>query len=243
MLFRSQPIIDVATGRMHKAEALLRWDHPTRGAVAPEEFIAVAEETGLIVPIGDWVFHEAARWAARWSAISPNFQVTVNVSPVQFRAEAAASRESWIARLGEGIMPRHAMAIEITEGLLLNAEGDVTGTLESLRKAGLEIAVDDFGTGYSALAYLQRFEINLLKIDRAFVRSLEKQSNNAALCEAIIVMAHALHLRVVAEGVETPEQEQALKRSGCDSMQGFWFSRPIPPEQLEAILRHGAQGR
>jgi len=211
--------------------------------VAPEEFIHLAEETGLIVPIGDWVFHEAARWAERWSRVIPGFQVTVNVSPVQFRAEAAASRESWIQRLGDGSIPRGTIVIEITEGLVLNADSDVTGTLKAMRQAGIEIAVDDFGTGYSSLAYLYRLEIDLLKIDQGFVASLEDRSNNAALCEAIIVMSHKLGLKVVAEGVETRSQADLLTRAGCDCMQGFLFSRPIPPEQLEAILRHGAQGR
>ncbi|MFM7809658.1 MAG: putative bifunctional diguanylate cyclase/phosphodiesterase, partial [Planctomycetota bacterium] len=238
-----QPVIDVATGHIHKAEALVRWDHPTRGVVAPEEFIRIAEETGLIVPIGDWVFHEAARWAARWAAIVPGFQVTVNVSPVQFRTEAAATRESWVARMEAGNMPRHAMAIEITEGLLLHADGDVTGTLAELRRAGIEIAVDDFGTGYSSLAYRHRFDVDLLKIDQSFVASIETEPSDAVLCEAIVAMSHKLGLKVVAEGVETQRQAELLTRLGCDSMQGFLFSRPIPPEQLEAILRHGAQGR
>lgn len=238
-----QPVINVSTGRIHKAEALLRWDHPTRGVVEPEQFIRIAEERGMIVQIGDWVFHEAARWAERWSAIVPGFQVTVNVSPRQFRAEAAASRESWIARMESGAMPRNAMAIEITEGLLLHAEGDVTGTLASLRRGGIEIAVDDFGTGYSSLAYLHRFNVDLLKIDQSFVASIETEPSDAVLCEAIVAMSHKLGLRVVAEGVETQRQAELLTRLGCDSMQGFLFSRPIPPEQLEAILKHGALGR
>jgi EAL domain-containing protein (putative c-di-GMP-specific phosphodiesterase class I) len=162
---------------------------------------------------------------------------------VQFRPEAAASRESWIARVGDGSMPPGTMVLEITEGLLLNADGDITGTLAGLRQAGVRVAVDDFGTGYSSLAYLHRFEVDMLKIDQAFVASLDKSSNDAALCEAIIVMAHKLRLKVVAEGVETQVQSDLLAKAGCDSMQGFLFSRPIPPEQLEAILRHGAQGR
>ncbi len=238
-----QPIVDVATGHIHKAEALLRWDHPVRGPVEPEQFIGVAEETGLIVQIGDWVFHEAAKWAARWSGIIPGFQVSVNVSPVQFRSEAAASRDSWLARVGDGSMPRHTMVAEITEGLLLQADGDMTGTLARLREAGIQIAVDDFGTGYSSLAYLHRYETDLLKIDRAFVTAMETRSSDATLCEAIIVMAHTLGLKVVAEGVETRAQADLLAKAGCDSMQGFLFHRPISPEQLEAILRHGAVGR
>ncbi len=242
-LLHFQPVVDAATGHIHKAEALVRWDHPARGTVGPEEFIRIAEETGLIVPIGDWVFREATRWAARWSAIIPGFQVTVNVSPVQFRAEAAASRASWIECVSGSSLSPHAMVIEITEGLLLQADAEVTDTLKHLRQAGIGIAVDDFGTGYSSLAYLHRFDIDLLKIDQAFVASLQTQASNGALCEAIIVMAHKLGLKVVAEGVETQVQADLLSSAGCDSMQGFLFSRPLPPEQLEAILRHGAVGR
>lgn len=238
-----QPIVDVATGHIHKAEALVRWDHPVRGAIQPEEFIPMAEETGLIVQLGDWVFHEAARWAERWAALIPGFQVSVNVSPVQFRAEAAGSRASWIARARDPLMPRHSLVIEITEGLILHTDVDVMSVLASLRAAGIEVAIDDFGTGYSSLAYLHRFDVDLLKIDQAFVASLDKDGGETALCEAIIVMAHKLGVKVVAEGVETQRQADLLAGAGCDSMQGYLYSRPIPPEQLEAILRHGAHGR
>ena len=238
-----QPIVDVATGHIHKAEALVRWDHPVRGIIQPEEFIPMAEETGLIVPLGDWVFHEAARWAVRWAALVPGFQVSVNVSPVQFRPEAADSRESWIARACDPSMPRHSLMIEITEGLILHTDVDVMAVLASLRAAGIEVGIDDFGTGYSSLAYLHRFDVDLLKIDQAFVASLDKDGRETALCEAIIVMAHKLGVKVVAEGVETQMQADLLARAGCDSMQGFLYSRPLPPEQFEAILRHGAHGR
>lgn len=238
-----QPIVDVATGHIHKAEALVRWDHPLRGVIQPEEFIPMAEETGLIVQLGDWVFHEAARWAERWAALIPGFQVSVNVSPVQFRAEAAGSRASWIARARDPLMPRHSLVIEITEGLILHTDVDVMSVLASLRAVGIEVAIDDFGTGYSSLAYLHRFDVDLLKIDQAFVASLDKDGGETALCEAIIVMAHKLGVKVVAEGVETQRQADLLAGAGCDSMQGYLYSRPIPPEQLEAILRHGAHGR
>ena len=238
-----QPIIDVATGHIHKAEALVRWEHPTRGVIEPDQFIHLAEETGMIVPIGDWVFHEAAKWAARWMSIIPGFQVSVNVSPVQFRPEGAASRESWVARARKGDLPANTLVVEITEGVLLQPEVDPTRVLASLRGAGIDVAVDDFGTGYSSLAYLNRYEIDLLKIDKAFVTALASPSDDCSLCEAIIVMAHKLGLKVVAEGVETQVQADLLAAAGCDSMQGFLFSRPIPPEQLEAILRHGAMGR
>ena len=238
-----QPIVDVTTGHIHKAEALLRWDHPERGVIEPEHFIPIAEETGLIVQLGDWVFHEAARWAARWAALIPGFQVSVNVSPVQFRSEAAGSRESWIARARDPSMPRRSLVIEITEGLILHSDVDALSVLASLRDAGIEVAIDDFGTGYSSLAYLHRFDVDLLKIDQAFVSSLDKDESETALCEAIIVMAHKLGVKVVAEGVESQQQADLLARAGCDSMQGYLYSRPIPPEQLEAILRHGAHGR
>jgi diguanylate cyclase (GGDEF)-like protein/PAS domain S-box-containing protein len=238
-----QPIIDVATGHIHKAEALVRWDHPVRSVVDPEDFIPMAEETGLIVQLGDWVFHEASRWAARWASLIPGFQVSVNVSPVQFRPEAAESRASWIARAKDPSMPDRCLVIEITEGLILHTDVDVMSVLDSLRQAGIEVAIDDFGTGYSSLAYLHRFNVDLLKIDQAFVASLDAEGAETSLCEAIIVMAHKLGVKVVAEGVETKHQADLLTRAGCDSMQGFLYSRPIPPEQLEAILRHGAHGR
>jgi EAL domain-containing protein (putative c-di-GMP-specific phosphodiesterase class I) len=167
----------------------------------------------------------------------------VNVSPVQFRAEAAESRASWIARARDPAMPRQTLVIEITEGLILHTDVDVMSVLASLRAAGIEVAIDDFGTGYSSLAYLHRFDVDLLKIDQAFVASLDKDGGETALCEAIIVMAHKLGVKVVAEGVETQRQADLLAGAGCDSMQGYLYSRPIPPEQLEAILRHGAHGR
>ena len=243
LLLHFQPIVDARSGHIHKAEALIRWVHPDRGIIEPEVFIPLAEETGLIVAIGDWVFHEAARWLVRWQSIIPEFQVTVNASPVQFRPEGAASRESWIARVTRSGLRRQSMVVEITEGVLLQPEVDPTAVLGALRAAGISVAVDDFGTGYSSLAYLNRYQVDLLKIDKGFVSSLASPEDDCSLCEAIIVMAHKLGLQVVAEGVETQVQADLLSRAGCDSMQGFLFSRPIPPEQLEAILRHGAAGR
>lgn len=236
-----QPIVDPHTGHIRKAEALLRWDHPTDGIILPGDFIPLAEETGLIVPIGDWVFREAARWAARWNTLVPGgFQVSVNASPVQFRAEAASIQRDWITFLRSHDIPGSSMVIEITEGLLLNADADVSQILLALRMAGIQMAIDDFGTGYSSLAYLNKFDIEFLKIDQSFISALSAAPADRALCEAIIVMAHKLGLQVIAEGVETSEQRQLLRDAQCNFLQGYLLSRPIPPEQLEAILKHGA---
>ncbi|MCE2874241.1 MAG: EAL domain-containing protein, partial [Planctomycetaceae bacterium] len=159
-----QPIVDATSGHICKAEALLRWDHPNHGVVLPGDFIPLAEETGMIVPIGDWVFREAARWASRWNRLVPGgFQISVNASPVQFRPEAAATLRDWITFLHNHDIPGSCMVIEITEGLLLNADADVSQILLALRMAGIQMAIDDFGTGYSSLAYLNKFDIEFLK--------------------------------------------------------------------------------
>ena len=239
-----QPMMDMATGHIRMAEALVRWDHPTRGIIMPMDFIPLAEETGLILQIGDWVFHEAARWASRWNELfSGGFQVCVNTSPVQFRAESAASQIKWIEHLQSHNIPGKCMVVEVTEGVLLNADGDSLKMLANLRNANIQIAIDDFGTGYSSLAYLTKFDIEYLKIDKQFIHSLSKDVRDTALCEAIIVMAHKLGLQVIGEGVEHHLQDEILDKAGCDFVQGYLYSRPIPAEQLDAILRHGAMGR
>ena len=239
-----QPMMDMATGHIRMAEALVRWDHPTRGIIMPMDFIPLAEETGQIVQIGDWVFHEAARWASRWNELLPGgFQVCVNTSPVQFRAEGAASQIKWIEHLQSHNIPGKCVVVEITEGVLLNADEDSLKMLANLRNANIQIAIDDFGTGYSSLAYLTKFDIEYLKIDKSFINSLSKDVRDTALCEAIIVMAHKLGLQVMAEGVENHLQDEMLDKAGCDFVQGYLYSRPILAEQLDAILRHGAMGR
>ncbi|NDP47970.1 MAG: EAL domain-containing protein [Sulfuriferula multivorans] len=231
-----QPIVDLVTGEVHKAEALIRWQHPKRGLVSPAEFIPLAEETGLIVPIGDWVFREAARQAQRLRSLHyPAFQISVNKSPKQFR-ESDASITAWFDYLNELGLPGDSITIEITEGLLLNAVTDVTSKLALYRKAGIQIAIDDFGTGYSSLSYLKRFHIDYLKIDQSFVREIEADPNDLALSQAIIVMAHALGIKVIAEGVETANQLKLLTDAGCDYAQGFFFSKAIPADQFEALL-------
>jgi diguanylate cyclase (GGDEF)-like protein/PAS domain S-box-containing protein len=232
-----QPIVELATGRIRKAEALLRWTHPARGMVSPMDFVPLAEHSGLIIPIGEWVFREAARWAKRWHEMLPGgFQVSVNESPVQFRAEGANHRETWRELLRDLQVPGESMVVEITEGILLNAEAEIENRLLAFRDEHVQVAIDDFGTGYSALGYLKKFHIDYVKIDRSFVRDLATDADDLALAEAIVVMAHKLGLKVIAEGVETDEQRALLLGIGCEYGQGFLFARPMPPEQLEQLL-------
>ena len=230
-----QPIMDISSNRIVKAETLLRWKHPERGMVSPMEFIPLAEETGLILEIGDWVFREAARWASLWTKRHPDLEIGVNMSPLQFKS-GAGSINAWLEHLRQLGLSGRNVAIEITESLLLDADSEVTGRLNEFRNADIRVAIDDFGTGYSALSYLKKFHIDYLKIDRAFVRNLASDSSDMALSEAIIVMAHKLGLKVIAEGVETVEQRDLLLQAGCDYAQGYLFSKPIPPEEFEARL-------
>ncbi|QYK00456.1 EAL domain-containing protein [Shewanella psychrotolerans] len=230
-----QPIIDMENGQVHKAEALIRWNHPERGMVSPGEFIPVAEETGLINDIGNWVFEKAAQQSARWrSEFGVEIQISINKSPVQFRDEGDVF-VSWLALLRHLDLSSNAICVEITEGLLLDASMGVTDKLLAYRDAGIQVSLDDFGTGYSSLAYLKKFDIDYLKIDQSFTRNLESDSDGVALCEAIIVMAHKLGIKVIAEGVETRYQQQILADAGCDFGQGYLFSKPMPLAEFEAL--------
>lgn len=231
-----QPIIELASGRVTKAEALLRWHHPERGAVPPDQFIPIAESTGLIAEIGDWVFRRAAAQVCRWrTQVHPQFQVSVNRSPAQFRGDGAG-RASWADILEALGLPGSSIAVEITEGLLLDASEAVSAQLLAFRDAGIAVSLDDFGTGYSSLSYLQQLDIDYLKIDRSFVHALGEDGSGRPLCKAMIVMAHELGLKVVAEGVETAEQHDWLRQAGCDYAQGYHFARPMPAEAFEAFL-------
>ncbi|QQX79135.1 EAL domain-containing protein [Shewanella sp. KX20019] len=228
-----QPIVCLADNQSIKAEALIRWNHPKRGLVSPIEFISVAEETGLIVEIGDWVFQQAARQCALWrDRFGVEVQISINKSPVQFRDEGD-SFESWISLLKTLKLSRNSICIEITEGLLLDSNETIFHKLDQYRAAGMQISLDDFGTGYSSLAYLKKFDIDFLKIDQSFTRNIDSSSDDFTLCEAIIVMAHKLGMKVIAEGVETDYQRQVLADAGCDYGQGYLFSRPVPAEQFE----------
>jgi diguanylate cyclase (GGDEF)-like protein len=232
-----QPIVTLANGAIHKAEALIRWQHPVRGVICPTEFISVAEGTGMIVEIGDWVFREAASQAARWRASHyAKFQISINVSPVQFGYKGA-NFKAWLEYMQELGLPGQSVVVEITEGLLMDAHASVTGQLLAFRDAGIRVSLDDFGTGYSSLSYLKKFHIDYLKIDQSFVHALESDSNDMALCEAIIVMAHKLGLKVIAEGVETEGQRNLLAAAGCDYGQGYLFSKPISSEEFETLLK------
>ncbi|MBS3935916.1 MAG: EAL domain-containing protein [Sulfuritalea sp.] len=233
-----QPIVELATGRIIKAEALLRWRHPTQGVIGPAQFIPIAEETGLINEIGDWVFRESARTAKRWfDAGLPDagddglIQISVNRSPRQFFSSNA--HETWVDYLREIGLPAKCIAIEITEGLLLDDRPEVAEKLKRFRAAGFRISLDDFGTGYSAMSYLKKFPLDFLKIDQSFVRDMAIDRGDQAIVEAIIVMAHKLGLKVIAEGVETVEQCEMLKAAGCDYGQGYLFARPMPAAEMK----------
>jgi diguanylate cyclase (GGDEF)-like protein len=231
-----QPIIELASGAIHKAEALIRWDHPTRGLISPAAFIPIAESSGLIVDIGDWVFQQATAQVRAWrQSLSPQFQISVNKSPVQFHHDGVG-RTPWADQLQAQGLTGDCIVVEITEGLLLNTSSNVAATLLALRDAGIRVSLDDFGTGYSSLSYLQKFDIDLIKIDQSFVRNLSPGSTDLALCKAIIAMAHALGIQVIAEGVETAQQRDLLASVGCDYVQGFLYARPMPAPDFEAFM-------
>ncbi|MCW8918731.1 MAG: EAL domain-containing protein [Gammaproteobacteria bacterium] len=238
-----QPIVELATGRITKAEALLRWQHPQMGIVSPAQFIPLAEETGLIVGIGDWVFREATRQVEQWNSLyNADLQISVNVSPVQLSRAFGSPYQAWFDYLRELGLPGENVVIEITEGLLLDADPEVTGKLLEFRDAGIQAAIDDFGTGYSSLSYLKKFDIDYLKIDQSFVRNLVSDANDMALSEAIIVMAHKLGLKVIAEGVETEAQRQLLAAADCDYVQGYLLSRPVSADEFTQLLKTQAGG-
>ena len=235
-----QPIVDMPTGCIHKAEALLRWHHPHMGTISPAEFIPIAEHTGLIVEIGNWVFREALAHARDWCQHDRELTINVNVSPAQFFHANGDNCRHWVTdnRYGaNGAQGAPEVGLEITEGLLLASNTSVLKQLLAFQQAGIKIALDDFGTGYSSLSYLRKFNLDFLKIDKSFVYNLENDAANVALCEAIIVMAHKLGLKVVAEGVETQQQYDILRHAGCDYGQGFLFGAPLPADDFEALLK------
>jgi EAL domain-containing protein (putative c-di-GMP-specific phosphodiesterase class I) len=191
----------------------------------------------MIIEIGNWVFREAVKQVQRLRVTHhPEFQISVNKSPIQFRNDERFFQE-WLPHLQQLGLPGQCMAIEITEGLLLDATSTVKSKLLDLRDAGIQVALDDFGTGYSSLSYLKKFDIDYIKIDRSFVRNLTATSDDMALCEAIIVMAHKLGLKVIAEGIETATQRHLLCAAGCDFGQGHFFSPPLPAREFEALLK------
>ncbi|MEW5786993.1 MAG: EAL domain-containing protein [Pseudomonadota bacterium] len=228
-----QPKVELAGGTLVGSEALVRWHHPSRGLVPPGEFIPVAEETGLIVPIGEWVLHQACLQAKAWlDAGLPPHPVAVNLSGHQIkRPDFVHDVAQVLARTG---LPAALLELEITESVLMEQARDTLTTLRELKELGVTLAIDDFGTGYSSLAYLKRFPVDTLKIDRAFVNDADSNPDDAAIVKGIIALAHSLRLKVVAEGVETTSQRDFLARAGCDEIQGYLLSPPVPAGELQS---------
>ncbi len=235
-LLHYQPQIEIASGRIVGVEALVRWQHPTRGLVPPMEFIPIAEELGLIEQIGEWVLRTACAQAAAWQRSElPALRMAINVSARQFHNPAL---ESVVAQvLAEHGLAPEQLELEITESLSMKNPEESIRILASFKALGISIAIDDFGTGYSNLAYLCEFPVRRIKLDRAFVRALGSPSSSHVIVEAIVAMAHKLDLRVVAEGVETDEQRDQLLRYGCDELQGYWFSWPVDADTCGALLQ------
>ena len=229
-----QPKVDVASGRVDSVEALIRWSHPTRGLVSPLDFIPLAEENGLIERIGAWVLETACVQAARWNMAGLPVSVAVNLSPLQF---GTSDLPQLVMRTlaQSGLAPKH-LELEVTEGAFMENSAATRATLEALRKHGVRIALDDFGTGYSSLGYLTRMPIGHIKIDRCFVTGLLDGGESEAIVRAVLAMARSLGMRVTAEGVETIEQARVLSDMACDSMQGYYFSRPVAGDQIPALL-------
>ena len=231
LVIEYQPSVDLRTGAVTSFEALLRWRHPLKGIVPPSEFIPLAEETGLIVPIGDWVLSQACREARNWPA---SVAVAVNVSSAQFRGRLFALRVAEVLAKS-GLDPRR-LELEITETLLLHGSEDNLQRLRDLRHLGVKIALDDFGTGYSSLGYLQLFPFDRIKIDRSFVVDLATRPESRTLVRAVIELGHSLSMRMTAEGVETQEQLDRVSAKGCDEAQGFLFSKSVPPQDVPALI-------
>jgi diguanylate cyclase (GGDEF)-like protein/hemerythrin-like metal-binding protein/PAS domain S-box-containing protein len=234
-----QPIFDLKTKKIIKAEALIRWNHPTKGLVNPDDFIPLSEKCGVIAALGDWVFKEAASQTKEWlDKYNLDLQISINKSPIQFKFESKA--ESWTKYINDIGLSSENIVIEITENVLMDNENDILDKLLKLQDAGFQIAIDDFGTGYSSISYLKKFDIDYIKIDRSFVSNLTPDSQDMILCEAMIGMAHKLGIKVIAEGIETQSQNERLNFMDCDYGQGYLFSKPIPANKFETLLNDQA---
>ncbi|NMX62059.1 EAL domain-containing protein [Pseudomonas sp. WS 5059] len=236
-----QPKLCLRSGRLLGMEALLRWNHPEKGMIRPDQFISVAEETGLIIPIGKWIARQACRMSKQLSAAGlGNLQVAINLSPKQFSDPDLVASIASI--LKEEQLPANLLELELTEGLLLEATEDTRLQLDQLKSFGLTLAMDDFGTGYSSLSYLKKFPIDIIKIDRSFIHEIPDNQDDMEITSAVIAMAHNLKLKVVAEGIETAEQLAFLRRHRCDVGQGYLFDRPIPGSELLEKLKRYPRG-
>lgn len=232
-----QPIVCFKTGKITKAECLIRWNHPVQGLLGADSIIRLAEETKMIVDIGNWIFYRATEQLATWrKQYGADFVLSVNASPIQFMDDACVVSD-WYQHLDKLGLPYDCLIVEITEGLLLDLDETVRNKLEEFRKGGVKIALDDFGTGYSSLAYLQEIHSDFLKIDRSFVNNIMYDEKMKALCHEIIKIAHIYDTQVIAEGIETIEQSKLLAESGCDFGQGFLYSKPIPAAEFEILLQ------
>ena len=230
-----QPKINLTTGEIAGAEALLRWTHPTRGPLSPDQFIPIAEDCGLILPIGRWVLREACRQARAWADAGLSLTtIAINISAIEFRDENFLEGVFTILK-DTGLDPR-SLELELTESVLMKRAESAESTLKALRAKGVQLAVDDFGTGYSSLSYLRKFSIDTLKIDQSFARQITATPDETAIVAAIITMGRSLNLRVVAEGVETQEELAFLRSHQCDEAQGYYFSRPVLPQQFARLL-------
>jgi len=224
-------------GRVIGAEALLRWQHPELGLISPAEFIPLAEDTGLIIPIGEWVLRTAAAQAREWVQGGwPDFVMAVNLSAVQFRHPDLFQRITTI--LGEVDLPASALELELTEAMAMGDPQGAMAVMDQLHRYGIRLSIDDFGTGYSSLSYLKRFKVYKLKIDQSFVRDIGTDPEDKAIVTAIINMASSLGMRTIAEGVETPEQLAFLRLHGCDEVQGYYFSKPLTAQAFAQYLRN-----
>lgn len=231
-----QPQYDVKTGKILSAEALIRWFHPTRGMVSPVRFIPIAEDTGLIIPLGDWILREALRYIKLWDDMGlPKISVAVNLSAIQFQQEDLAGSIEKI--LNESGVSPDRLELELTESVVMQDARKADNILSRLSRIGIKLAIDDFGTGYSSLSYLKRFDVDRLKIDQSFVRDMTNNYDDAEIARAIINLGHTLGLEIVSEGVETKEQLELLKQQGCDVIQGYLISRPIPAAEIPAFLK------
>jgi EAL domain-containing protein (putative c-di-GMP-specific phosphodiesterase class I) len=237
-----QPQLELSTGRITGAEALVRWEHPARGTIGPSRFIGEAEESGQIVALGDWILHEACRQAAAWRREGLEFDtVSVNFSARQFQHDDVAER---VARaLGATGLPAAALEVELTESVLIHDTEAMLASLHALKALGVGIAIDDFGTGYSSLAYLHAFPIDRLKIDQSFVRELGRRTDSQVVVRGIVQLARALSLETVAEGVEDRAAAQLLREMGCQRAQGYLFARPMPAADFSAFARQAGRER
>jgi EAL domain-containing protein (putative c-di-GMP-specific phosphodiesterase class I) len=238
LLLHYQPRVDLESGRIIGVEALLRWQYPDLGLVSPSQFVPLAEETGLIIPIGEWVLRTACAQNRLWQSMGfPPMRVAVNLSVRQFEQRNLVETIGRVIK-ETGLDPNY-LELELTEGLIMKNPEITVATLRSLHEMGIQISIDDFGTGYSSLSYLRRFPIHALKIDQSFVRDIITDPDGTVIVTAIILLAHSLKLKVIAEGVETRDQLDFVRSLKCHEMQGYLFSKPVPGEEITRLLTEG----